>query len=79
MESDFGAFYKTAAPGTPATAIGYRSGTNVRGHWLKGTYNVYDSFSFSIAYFLTDLINEPGLAPYDSGSGRLFLEGIWKF
>ena len=79
VESDFGAFYKTAAPGTPATAIGYRSGTNVRGHWIKGTYNVYDSFSFSIAYFLTDLINEPGLAPYDSGSGRLFLEGIWKF
>jgi hypothetical protein len=74
-ESDFGAFYKVAPVGG---ATGYRSGTNIRGHWIKATYNVYDSMSLSVAYFLTDLINKPG-APYDSGTGRLFVEAVWKY
>jgi hypothetical protein len=81
-ESDFGAFYKTPLPGTAYTGqsgTGYRSGTNVKGHWIKGTYNFYDSFSLSVAYFLTDLINLPPGAAYDSGTGRLFVEGVWKF
>lgn len=80
-ESDFGAYYKTSLPGTAYTGqsgTGYRSGTNVKGHWLKATYNVYDSMSLSVAYFLTDLINKPG-APYDSGTGRLFVEAVWKY
>lgn len=76
VESDFGAFYKALGPMTSAT--GYRSGTNIRGHWIKGTYNFYDALSFSVAYFLTDLINEP-VKGYDSGSGRLFVEAVWKF
>lgn len=76
-ESDFGANYKFAAPF--AGASGYRSGSNIRGHWIKGTYNFYDSLSFSIAYFLTDLINEPAPGGYDSGTGRLFVEAVWKY
>ncbi len=77
VESDFGGFYKFAPPGAPGT--GYRSGTNLRGHWIKGTYNVYDSLSFSVAYFLTDLIHEPAGGAYDSRTGRLFVEAVWKY
>jgi hypothetical protein len=77
VDSDFGAYYKYTAPG--AGGNGYRSGTNVRGHWVKGTYNFYDSLSFSVAYFLTDLIDNPPGAAYDSGSGRLFVEAVWKY
>lgn len=77
VESDFGANYKFTAPG--AGGSGYRSGTNVRGHWIKGTYNFYDSLSFSVAYFLTDVINEPSPAAYNSGTGRLFVEAVWKY
>ena len=82
-ESDFGAFYKAVPTGgVVGTDIGYRSGTNIRGHWIKGTYNFLDSLSVSVAYFMTDLINEPavpGGGGYDSGSGRLFMEAVWKF
>jgi len=77
VESDFGAYYKFTPPG--AAGRGYRSGTNVRGHWIKGTYNIYDSLSFSVAYFMTELIHRPPGAPYDSGTGRLFVEAVWKY
>jgi hypothetical protein len=77
VESDFGAFYKFAPPGAPG--IGYRSGTNLRGHWMKGTYNFYDSLSFSVAYFVSDLIHEPPGTPYNSGTRRLFVEAVWKY
>jgi hypothetical protein len=78
VESDFGANYKALSANTSAT--GYRSGTNLRGHWLKGTYSFYDSLSFSVAYFMTDVINEPAVpGGYDSGAGRLFIEAVWKF
>jgi len=77
VESDFGAFYKFTQPNSGGS--GYRSGTNVRGHWIKATYNFYDSFSFSVVYFLTELINPPPGAAYDSGTGRLFVEAVWKF
>ena len=77
VESDFGANYKYNT--VNAGGSGYRSGTNVRGHWIKGTYNFYDSLSFSVAYFLTDLIHNPPGAAYDSGAGRLFVEAVWKY
>ena len=74
-ESDFGAFYAAAPTGGVA---GYRSGTNVRGHWVKGTYAFNDAINFSVAYFLTELIH-PSPATSDSGAGRLFVEAVWKF
>ena len=80
VESDFGAFYKNG--GAIGVANGYRSGTNLRGHWIKGTYNFYDSLSFSVAYFITELINQPvlpGAPRYDSGAARLFVEAVWKY
>jgi hypothetical protein len=77
VESDFGANYKYNT--VNAGGSGYRSGTNVRGHWIKGTYNFYDSLSFSVAYFITDLIHNPPGVAYDSGAGRLFVEAVWKY
>lgn len=75
-ESDFGGFY-AAAP-VAGQAAGYRSGTNVRGHWVKGSYAFTDAVTFSVAYFLTELIH-PSPANSDSGAGRLFVEAVWKF
>ncbi len=81
VESDFGAYYKYNT--VNAGGSGYRSGTNVRGHWIKATYNFYDSVSFSVAYFLTELIHNPPSNPagatYDSSSTRLFVEAVWKY
>ncbi len=74
-ESDFGAFYRAAPVGGGA---GYVSGTNVRGHWVKGSYSPFDSLTFSLAYFLTDLITESP-ANSRSGMGRLQVDAVWKF
>jgi hypothetical protein len=75
VESDFGAFYVTAPPGG---TTGYRSGTNVKGHWMKASYSPSDSVTLSVAYFLTKLIN-PSPSNSDSDAGRLQIDAIWKF
>jgi hypothetical protein len=74
-ESDFGAWYRTAPVGGGA---GYGAGTNVRGHWFKVGYSLYDSLTLNVAYFMTDLINESPAGP-DSGMGRLQVDANWKF
>jgi len=73
VESDFGAFYVNAPPGGNT---GYRSGTNVKGSWVKLSVSPSDSVTLSVAYFLTKLINE---TPDDSSAGRLQLDAVWKF
>ena len=74
-ESDFGANYITAATGGSA---GYRAGTNVKGHVIRAQYSPYDSFTFGITYWLTDLIDESP-AGSKSGSGRLQVDAVLKF
>jgi hypothetical protein len=75
VESDFGAFYVTAPPGGNT---GYRSGTNVKGHWMKASYSPSDSVTLSVAYFLTELIN-PSPSNSDSCAGRFQVDAVWKF
>jgi len=75
VESDFGATWTTAPAGG---RTGYFSGTNIRGHWIKGTYNFVDQWSLSVAYFMTELINDSP-AGVDSGTSRLFVETVLKF
>lgn len=79
-ESDFGAFYQVQQPnaGFTAPGAGYGSGANVRGHWVKLSYSPYDSFTLSVACFVTELIHP---SPGDSRSGmtRLQVDGVWKF
>ena len=83
-ESDFGAFYQVQQPNagftsaSNPTGVGYGSGTNVRGHWVKFSYSPYDSFTFSIACFFTDLI-KPSPGNSESGMTRLQVDGVWKF
>lgn len=74
-ESDFGGVYATAPIGGDSN---YRSGTNVKGHWVKASYSPADSLTISAAYFFTDLIH-PSPSNSDGGAGRLQLDLVWKF
>lgn len=76
VDSDFGAFYQVAMPGSGASY--YASGTNVKGHIFKLSYSPYDSLTFTATYFLTELIN-PNPANSKSGTGRLQVDANWKF
>ena len=74
-ESDFGAFYVSAPTGGSS---GYRSGTNLKGHWVKLSASPSDSVTLSVAYFFSDLVrNSP--AGSESGAGRLQVDAVWKF
>ena len=79
VDSDFGAFYD--APNSPANSganIGFGTGTNVKGHILKFQYSPYDSWTLSVKWFLTSLINRyPGTK--DSSASRLQVDATWKF
>ncbi|MBI5386545.1 MAG: putative porin [Verrucomicrobia bacterium] len=75
VDSDFGAYYQAGQTGG---ASGYRAGTNVEGHIFKASYSPYDSLTFAVTYFMTDLIN-PSPAGSKSGMGRLQVDANWKF
>ena len=74
-ESDFGANYVAAPVGG---SRGYGSGTNVRGHIVRGQFSPYDHLTFAVTYFLTELIDETPDSS-DSGTGRLQVDAILKF
>jgi len=76
-DSDFGAFYQGTFPNSGLGA-GYGAGTNVRGHHCRAIYSFYDSFSLSVAYGRTILINEFP-AGSDSGMTRLTVDAMWRF
>lgn len=75
IESDFGAVWGAAPVGGRS---GYFSGSNVQGHWLKGTYAIFDQWHVSVVYFLTDLINDPANGG-SKNTGRLFVETSLKY
>lgn len=77
VDSDAGAFYSTAFTNS-GLGTGYRAGTNVRGHYIKGVYSPYDSFSLGVTYFGMEAIKEN---PAFSGSNiaRLQVDAILKF
>ncbi len=79
-ESDFGAYYSVAPVGG---AAGYGAGTNVRGHVVKGSYSPYDSLTFSVTLFATQLINNVlpagAVTDVDSQMYRIQVDAVWKF
>jgi len=79
-ESDFGAYYSVAPVGG---AAGYGAGTNVRGHVVKGSYSPYDSLTFSVTLFATQLINNVlpagAITDVDSQMYRIQVDAVWKF
>ena len=83
-ESDFGAFYQAQLPNdgfstsSNKSGAGYGAGTNIRGHMFRASHSPYDSLTFNITYWLTELIKE-NPAHSDSGMGRLQVDGVWKF
>jgi len=74
-ESDFGANYVTAPVGGTA---GYRSGTNVKGHIVRGQFSPTDALTLGVTYAITELIEESP-AGSDSGTGRLQVDATLKF
>jgi hypothetical protein len=75
VDSDFGAFYQSGAPGG---ASGYGAGTNVEGHIIRATYSPFDSLTIGVSYFLTELIDEIPQGS-DSEMGRLQVDAVWRF
>ena len=80
VDDDFGGFY-AATPAGYSKGPGYSSGTNVRGVVLKAAYSPYDALTLAVTYFATELIDNPSatVKEKDSGTGRLFVDAIWKF
>ncbi len=79
-ESDFGAFYQAQLPnaGFSGSGAGYGAGTNIRGHMFRASYSPYDSLTFDVTYWLTELIRENPVNS-ESGMGRIQVDAVWKF
>ncbi len=75
---DFAAYYQASQPNSGGTGGCYTGGTNVRGHVLKLDYSPYDSLTFSVTYFLTELIH-PNPVSSASGASRVQVDAMWKF
>ena len=75
VESDFGA---VRPPPVPGRSVGYFSGSNLRGHCFKGTYSIFDQWSVSVVYALSEEIKVPAGAGHHS-TGRLFVETSVKY
>jgi hypothetical protein len=79
VDDDNGAFYATGNPqlGGTGKANGWFGGTNVKGHWVQATYSFTDSFNFTFAYYLNDLIiGAPGQS---SSAGHFMADLMWRF
>lgn len=76
VDSDYGAFYRSAPP-YDATR-GYRAGVNTRGPVFRVSYSIFDSLTFSAMYAITELIDEVPLGSRSDGS-RLIVDAVWKF
>lgn len=75
VESDFGAVYQTAPVGG---GKGYGSGTNVKGHWVKISYSPFDSLTFGLSCFFTELV-KPSPGSSDSSTTRIMADAVFKF
>jgi hypothetical protein len=79
VDSDSGAFYGAAYHNSPTGTIpGYKTGTNVKGHVIKATYNVTDSLALGVSYMLMDLIDRP-VSTLPTTTGRLQVDASLKF
>ncbi|MEI7807786.1 MAG: putative porin [Verrucomicrobiota bacterium] len=86
VDDDNGAFYATGAYSSLTGSAGWFGGTNIKGHHVKLNYSFTDSFTFSVACFINDLIIPPTQNPSSgyvvdlkSGSIRFMADLMWKF
>ncbi len=81
-ESDFGGFYEGFPRGSNLPLGGYGTGTNVRGHIVRLSYAVTDSFTLGTTVFFSELINELPAVPSinaNSRAVRVQIDGTWRF
>jgi hypothetical protein len=76
-DSDFGAFYATALPGS-GQGTGYRSGTNIKGHIIRAAYSPFDSLTLSVKWFETEVIDVV-TAGDESSMSRMQADAQFKF
>ncbi len=80
VDSDFGGFYQTPSK---YAGVGYKAGTNVRGHVIRAQYSMFDSFTLGAVVTIVNVIDTVGLgnipATYDSETTRVFVDAMWKF
>lgn len=79
-DDDNGGFY-AGAPANSGLGVGYFGGTNVKGHIIKGSYAFNKSLTFSITYYLTELIQPTVGADGStlSNAGHLLADLMWRF
>jgi Putative porin len=79
VDDDNGAYYQNAPTGG---AVGWYSGTNIKGHMIKANYSITDSLTFTFTCFLNQLIspnlNAPAGEPNNS-SIHVMADLMWKF
>jgi len=79
VDDDNGAFYATGNPQLVGTgkANGWFGGTNVKGHFMQGTYSFTDYLNFTFTYYLNDLIIPT--PNQTSRSGHFMADIMWRF
>ena len=75
-DDDFTGFYSAALPGSGFGA-GIRGGTNTKGHVAKLNYSLFDSTTFTVTYYLGELINNPSGA--NSTVHHFMADLMWRF
>jgi len=79
VDDDNGAFYAVGNPQLAGTgkASGWFGGTNVKGHFIQGTYSFSDYLNFTFSYYMNELIiNAPG---QPSQAAHFMADLMWKF
>jgi hypothetical protein len=79
VDDDNGAFYAAGNRQLVGTgkSSGWFGGTNVKGHFIQGTYSFTDYLNFTFSYYLNELIiNTPG---HPSQSGHFMADLMWRF
>jgi Putative porin len=79
VDDDNGAYYQHAPT---AGAVGWYSGTNIKGHMIKANYSITDSLTFTFTCFLNELItpnlNAAAGEPNNSAI-HVMADLMWKF
>ena len=79
VDDDSGAYYQTAPT---AGAVGYFSGTNIKGHMIKANYSITDALTLTFSCYLNQLISPNLNAPLgepNNSAMHLMADMTWKF
>ncbi|HAV61391.1 MAG TPA: hypothetical protein DCY13_03395 [Verrucomicrobiales bacterium] len=77
LNSDSGAYYPSALANS-GQGIGYRAGTNIKGHEVKVQYSPFDAITFGLAGYFLEAVN-PTPGPGGSDIVRVQADAQLKF